>query len=45
MVPLLNQLGVDARWTTIKGSEEFFGVTKKIHNALRGNPEQISKDM
>jgi trehalose synthase len=23
MVPLLNQLGVDARWTTIKGDNDF----------------------
>lgn len=23
MIPLLNQVGVDARWTTIKGSEGF----------------------
>lgn len=42
MVPLLNQLGVDAQWTTIKGSEEFFGVTKKFHNALHGREEHIS---
>ena len=44
MVPLLNQLGVDARWTTIKGSEEFFGVTKKLHNALHGRKENISSE-
>ena len=44
MVPLLNQLGVDARWTTIKGNEEFFGVTKKIHNALHGRKEHISSE-
>ncbi|MBI4681243.1 MAG: glycosyltransferase [Nitrospirae bacterium] len=44
MVPLLNQLGVDARWTTIKGSEDFFGVTKKFHNALHGRKENISSE-
>ncbi len=44
MVPLLNQLGVDARWTTIKGSEEFFSVTKKFHNALHGRKENISSE-
>ena len=42
MVPLLNQLGVDARWDVINGSEEFFEVTKKFHNALHGNREKIS---
>jgi len=42
MVPLLQQLGVDARWNVIKGSDEFFQVTKKFHNALHGRPERIS---
>jgi trehalose synthase len=42
MVPLLNQLGVDARWDVITGNEEFFEVTKKFHNALQGRPEKIS---
>jgi len=27
---------VDVRWVTIGGSEEFFGVTKRIHNHLHG---------
>lgn len=36
MVPLLKQLGVDARWDVIKGNESFFLITKKIHNALHG---------
>src|SRR4030043_268695 len=44
MVPLLNQLGVDARWDVINGSEEFFEVTKKFHNALHGNKEKISPE-
>ncbi len=42
MVPLLGQLGVDARWSVIKGNEEFFGVTKKMHNALHGRPDSLS---
>ena len=42
MVPLLEQLGVDARWNTIKGSPEFFQVTKKFHNALHGRREAVS---
>jgi trehalose synthase len=28
--------GVDARWTVIGGSPEFFAVTKRIHNRLHG---------
>lgn len=44
MIPLLNQLGVDARWNVIQGNEGFFEVTKKFHNALHGNGEMISAD-
>ena len=44
MVPLLNQLGVDARWDVISGNEEFFEVTKKFHNALHGKRERISSE-
>ncbi len=42
MVPLLKQLGVDARWDVIKGDEHFFIVTKKFHNALHGVPVEIT---
>jgi trehalose synthase len=38
MVPLLNELGVDTRWDVVKGGEAFYAVTKKIHNALHGDP-------
>ena len=43
MVPLLVQLGVDARWNVIKGDEPFFQVTKKFHNALHGRQENITE--
>ncbi len=43
MVPLLQQLGVDARWNVIKGNEDFFRVTKKFHNALHGRQEKITE--
>jgi trehalose synthase len=42
MVPLLSELGVDARWSVIKGDAAFFEVTKKLHNALHGRDEKIS---
>ena len=44
MIPLLKQLGLDARWDVIKGNEKFFAVTKKFHNALHGVPTEVSKD-
>lgn len=43
MIPLLQQLGVDARWSVIKGDDEFFSVTKKFHNALHGRAEEITE--
>lgn len=36
MVPLLQELGVNAQWDVIRGGERFFEVTKKMHNALHG---------
>jgi trehalose synthase len=35
-VPLFNQLGLDTRWETIQGDQEFFEITKGMHNALQG---------
>ena len=35
-VALLRDLGIEAEWQVIHGSDEFFGVTKLVHNALQG---------
>lgn len=43
VVPLLNDIGVDAKWDVIKGGTDFFKVTKKIHNSLHGRREKITK--
>ena len=43
MLPLLRQLGVEARWDVIRGDERFFVVTKKFHNALHGVPVEVSQ--
>jgi trehalose synthase len=45
MVPLIRDLGIDARWEVIEGDERFYDITKKIHNALQGTPEDITEDM
>jgi trehalose synthase len=44
MIPLLKDLGVDARWSVIKGNERFFAITKNMHNALHGMDVPISGD-
>ncbi len=36
LVPLLGELGLDVSWEVIRGTEEFFALTKKLHNALHG---------
>ncbi len=35
-IALLQDLGIDAEWQLIEGSDEFFNVTKLVHNALQG---------
>jgi trehalose synthase len=42
MVPLCAELGVPIRWDVIKGGEDFFAVTKRIHNALHGKAEPFT---
>jgi trehalose synthase len=44
MIPLLNQLGVQARWDVLKGNEKFFVITKKFHNGLHGVHVEISDE-
>ena len=44
MIPLLKQLGLDARWDVIKGNDRFFAITKKIHNGLHGVQVEVSED-
>lgn len=38
LVPLLNDVGIDADWRILRGTPDFFTVTKKFHNALHGEP-------
>ena len=46
MVPLMNELGIQTRWDVVTGGEEFYAVTKKIHNALHGGSVELSdRDM
>lgn len=43
MVPLMNEVGLDAEWRTIHGSPAFFDVTKSFHNALQGGPIELNE--
>jgi trehalose synthase len=44
LVPLMQSAGLEAEWRIIKGADEFFNVTKTIHNALQGSPQGLSED-
>ncbi len=44
-VPLFKELGFDTRWDVIKGGEDFFLVTKGLHNSLQGDPMMLSEDV
>lgn len=44
MIPLLNELGVNAKWDVIKANEKFFEITKKFHNALHGVKIDFKKE-
>ncbi len=36
MIPLMNDIGLNTDWQVIKGADEFFNVTKAMHNSLQG---------
>ena len=44
LVPLLQDVGVDARWYTLPPDDGFFSVTKRVHNWLQGAPGEIGPD-
>ena len=44
LVPLMKDAGLDVEWRIIRGADEFFTVTKLIHNALQGSPQGLSPD-
>lgn len=44
LVPLMNDVGLETEWQVIYGREEFFNATKLMHNALQGNPQDLTAD-
>jgi len=36
LVPLMNDIGIDAGWRILHGFPDFFEITKKFHNSLQG---------
>lgn len=45
LIPLKKELGIDAEWEIITGEREFYQCTKKMHNSLQGNRDDISSQL
>jgi trehalose synthase len=42
LIPLMQDAGLDVEWRIIRGQEEFFNVTKAMHNGLQGASGELS---
>jgi trehalose synthase len=45
LIPLKQELGLDASWEIVSGDAQFYRCTKLMHNALQGNRNGISSDL
>jgi len=45
MTLIQKELGIDVRWEIIEGDEQFFEITKRMHNALQGQQVDITEEM
>lgn len=45
LIPLKKELGIDAHWEVIEGSEPFYRTTKAFHNGLQGTPVALPPSM
>lgn len=43
LIPLLNDVGINADWSLLYAEPSLFRVTKKVHNALQGEPVDLSE--
>jgi len=43
-VPFLNSIGIEDEWKVIKGSKEFFEVTKTLHHLLQGKKGDLTTE-
>ncbi|MDX6475756.1 MAG: trehalose synthase, partial [Gaiellaceae bacterium] len=44
LVPLMADAGLEVEWRIIRGADEFFNVTKAIHNGLQGDPRSLTTE-
>jgi len=44
LIPLMSDAGLETEWRIIHGADDFFDVTKTIHNALQGSPQGLTEE-
>jgi trehalose synthase len=44
LVPLMADAGLDVEWRIMRGTDEFYNVTKAMHNALQGDPRSLTAE-
>lgn len=45
IVPVCNDLGIDTDWLVMDADDDFFEVTKAVHNGLQGSGEPLTDEM
>jgi len=45
LVPLMRSVGIETDWKVLQGSDEFFSVTKIMHNSLQGMEIPMTRQM
>lgn len=45
LIPVMESVGLTAKWEVIKGNPSFFEVTKAFHNAFHGEKVNINEEM
>ena len=43
MIPLMQELGLQASWEVIKAPPDFYRVTKAFHNGIQGRPVSLKR--
>jgi trehalose synthase len=44
LVPLQRSVGLDSHWYSLEDDRRIFLITKKLHDALQGSPEELTTD-
>ncbi|MBD3379637.1 MAG: glycosyltransferase [Candidatus Omnitrophica bacterium] len=45
LIPIFEEMGIESRWETIKGTDLFYRTTKSFHNALQGDEQLVTPEM